>query len=97
MIAGDDISARVEGKSRPNLMTQHAPDSGAQVLPPARATVPRSLRESSSRASSLLACYALGPPASAAPVRLDRAAQRGAAFAITRASRRARTRSIGSL
>src|SRR6266516_2442779 len=30
------------------------------------------------------------------PVRLDRAPQRGAAFAITRASRRARTRSIGS-
>src|SRR5215510_4879292 len=31
-----------------------------------RATVPPSLRESSSRVSSLLACYALGPPASAA-------------------------------
>jgi hypothetical protein len=30
------------------------------------------------------------------PVRLDRAPQRGAAFAITRASRRARTRPIGS-
>src|SRR5215471_17726771 len=30
------------------------------------------------------------------PVRLDRAPQRGAAFAIARASRRARTRSIGS-
>src|SRR5213082_3552977 len=30
------------------------------------------------------------------PVRLDRALQRRAAFAITRASRRARTRSIGS-
>src|SRR5262249_43223367 len=30
------------------------------------------------------------------PVRLDRVPQRGAAFAITRASRRARTRSIGS-
>jgi class 3 adenylate cyclase len=30
------------------------------------------------------------------PVRLDRAPQRGAAFAITRASRHARTRSIGS-
>jgi hypothetical protein len=30
-------------------------------LPPARATVPPSLRESSSRVSSLLACYALGP------------------------------------
>src|SRR5262249_21411129 len=30
------------------------------------------------------------------PVRLDRAPQRGAAFALTRASRRARTRSIGS-
>src|SRR5262245_48184499 len=30
------------------------------------------------------------------PVRVDRAPQRGAAFAITRASRRARTRSIGS-
>ena len=36
-------------------------DSGPQVLPPARATVPPSLRESSSRVSSLLACYALGP------------------------------------
>src|SRR5215470_2468919 len=41
-------------------------DSGAQVFPPARATVLPSLRESSSRVSSLLACYALGPPASAA-------------------------------
>jgi hypothetical protein len=30
------------------------------------------------------------------PVRLDRARQRGAAFALARASRRARTRSIGS-
>src|SRR5262249_35375666 len=30
------------------------------------------------------------------PVRLDRAPQRGAAFALTRASRRVRTRSIGS-
>src|SRR5262249_51200919 len=30
------------------------------------------------------------------PVRLDRAPQRGAAFAITRASRRARRRSVGS-
>src|SRR5215470_19934144 len=30
------------------------------------------------------------------PVRLDRAPQRGAAFALTRASRRARARSIGS-
>src|SRR5215475_14271816 len=30
------------------------------------------------------------------PVRLDREPQRGAAFALTRASRRARTRSIGS-
>jgi hypothetical protein len=30
------------------------------------------------------------------PVRLDRAPQRGAAFALTRASRRARMRSIGS-
>src|SRR5215475_9576598 len=30
------------------------------------------------------------------PVRLDRAPRRGAAFALTRASRRARTRSIGS-
>src|SRR5262245_55690950 len=41
-------------------------DSGAQVLPPARATVPPSLRESSSRASTLPACSALGLPASAA-------------------------------
>src|SRR5262249_2354658 len=40
--------------------------SGAQVFPPARATVLPSLRESSSRVSSLLACYALGPLASAA-------------------------------
>src|SRR5262249_37553756 len=42
-------------------------DSGAQVLPPARATVPPSLRENSSRASTLPACCALGPPACAAP------------------------------
>src|SRR5262249_17381942 len=41
-------------------------DPGAQELPPARATVPPSLRESSSRASTLPACSALGPLASAA-------------------------------
>src|SRR5262245_59270427 len=52
--------------TRPNLNDRTCADSGAQVLPPARATVPPSLRESSSRVSSLLACYALGPPASAA-------------------------------
>src|SRR5262249_36025494 len=42
-------------------------DTGAQVLPPARAIAPPWLRASSSRVSSLLACYAPGPPASAAP------------------------------
>src|SRR5262249_21661707 len=41
-------------------------DTGAQELPPARATVLPSLRESSSRASTLPACSALGPLASAA-------------------------------
>jgi hypothetical protein len=44
-------------------------DTGAQEVPPARATVRPSLRESSSRVSSLLACYAPGPPASAAQVK----------------------------
>jgi hypothetical protein len=38
----------------------------------------------------------MAAPLQGLPVRLDRAPQRGAAFAITRASRRARTRSIGS-
>src|SRR5215469_18159867 len=38
----------------------------------------------------------MAAPRQGLPVRLDRAPQRGAAFAITRASRRARTRSIGS-
>jgi hypothetical protein len=81
-------------------------------LPPARATVPPWLPAKSARVSNLPACCALGPPASrpstlaavnlapaarqGLPVRLDRAPQRGAAFAITRASRRARPRSIGS-
>src|SRR5215831_3750287 len=41
-------------------------DSGAQALPPARATVLPWLRGNSSRASTLPACSALGPPASAA-------------------------------
>src|SRR5262245_54035586 len=84
----------------------------------ARATVPPSLRESSSRVSSLLACCALGPPASAAQcscrrepctgrsawLPLDKACLSAwiehrsgdAAFALASASRRARTRSIGS-
>src|SRR5207244_10706511 len=38
----------------------------------------------------------MAAPRQGLPVRLDRAPQRGAAFAITRPSRRARTRSIGS-
>jgi hypothetical protein len=42
-------------------------DRGAQVLPPARATVPPWLLAKSARVSSLLACYALGPRACAAP------------------------------
>src|SRR5262249_28840042 len=42
-------------------------DSGAQVFPPARATVPPSLRGSSSHVSNLPACCALAPPACAAP------------------------------
>ena len=42
-------------------------DSGAQVLPPARATVPLWLPSKSARVSSLLACYALGPPACVVP------------------------------
>ena len=41
-------------------------DSGAQALRPARATVPPSLPAKSGRASTLPACSALGPPASAA-------------------------------
>src|SRR5262247_3693341 len=40
---------------------------GAQVLPPARATVPPWLPAKSARASNLPACCALGPPACAAP------------------------------
>src|SRR5262249_43437172 len=42
-------------------------DSGAQVLPPARATVPPWLPAKSARVSNLPACCALGPPACAAP------------------------------
>src|SRR5438309_2697817 len=38
----------------------------------------------------------MAAPRQGLPVRLDRAPQRGAAFALTRASRRARMRSIGS-
>src|SRR5262249_39542624 len=38
----------------------------------------------------------MAAPRQGLPVRLERAPHRGAAFAITRASRRARTRSIGS-
>jgi|SRR5262245_35640932 len=75
--AENRLSFRTTRRSRPprlpnnpaagrrGLRSSHA-DSGAQTLPPARATVPSWLRESSSRVSSLLACYALGPPACAA-------------------------------
>jgi hypothetical protein len=42
-------------------------DSGPQVLPPARATVPPWLPAKSARVSNLLACCALGPVACAAP------------------------------
>ena len=41
-------------------------DRGAQVLPPAGASVPPWLPAKSARASNLPACCALGPPASAA-------------------------------
>jgi hypothetical protein len=41
-------------------------DRGAQVLPPAGATVPPWLPAKSARVSNLPACCALGPPASAA-------------------------------
>jgi len=40
--------------------------------------------------------FGMAAPRQGLPVRLDRAPQRRAAFALTRASRRARTRSIGS-
>jgi hypothetical protein len=52
---------------RTSLIRLSCADSGAQVLQPARATVPPWLHAKSARASSLLACYAPGPPASAAP------------------------------
>jgi hypothetical protein len=42
-------------------------DSGAHVLPLARATVPPWLHAKSAHASSLLACCALGPPACVVP------------------------------
>ena len=42
-------------------------DSGAQVLPPAGATVPPWLPAKSARVSNLPVCCALGPPASAVP------------------------------
>ena len=42
-------------------------DSGPQVLPPARVTVPPWPPAKSARVSNLLACCALGPPACAAP------------------------------
>src|SRR6478736_5437389 len=41
-------------------VTRGASDRAAQVLPPAGATAPPSLRESSSRVSNLPACCALG-------------------------------------
>jgi hypothetical protein len=42
--------------------TRGASDRGAQVLPPAGATVPPWLPAKSARASNLPACCALGPP-----------------------------------
>src|SRR5262249_6002843 len=42
-------------------------DRGAQVLPPARATVPPWLPAKSARVSNLPACCTLAPPACAAP------------------------------
>src|SRR6516165_6703835 len=93
-------------RDRGGLRSSRA-DGGPQVLPPARATVPPWLPAKSVRVSNLPACCALGPPACAAPfgmaapwqglpVRLERAPHRGAAFALSNASKRARTRSIGS-
>src|SRR5262249_9654040 len=49
------------GRGRTGGLRSRRTVRGAQVLPPARATVPPSLRESNSRVSSLPACCALGP------------------------------------
>jgi hypothetical protein len=57
---------RIRPRDRGGLRSSRA-DSGPQVLPPARATVPPSLPAKSARVSNLPACCALGPPACAAP------------------------------
>src|SRR5262249_55224786 len=66
MRASSCSSFWVSRQSSLNPIDPACADPGAQELPPARATVPPSLRESSSRASTLPACSALGPPVSAA-------------------------------
>jgi hypothetical protein len=109
--------APYKSRDRGGLRSSRA-DRGAQVLPPAGATVPPWLPAKSARVSNLPACCALGPPACAGPcschheacsapfgmaaprqglpVRLERAPHRGAAFALSNASKRARTWPIGS-
>jgi hypothetical protein len=79
----------VSGRGTTGAFRSSRADSGAQVFPPARATVPPWLRESSSRVSSLPVCYALGPPACAAPCscRREAAAPIGHGRASTRLAR----------
>ena len=55
------------GRGTTGALRSSRTDRGAQVLPPAGATVPPWLPAKSARVSNLPACCALGPPACAAP------------------------------
>src|SRR5262249_46345987 len=57
----------LSGRGTTGAFRSRRTDRGAQVLPPAGATVPPWLPAKSVRVSNLLACCALGPPACAAP------------------------------
>src|SRR5947208_8743660 len=57
----------LSGRGTTGAFRSSRTDRGAQVLPPAGATVPPWLPAKSARVSNLPACCALGPPSCAAP------------------------------
>jgi hypothetical protein len=64
----------LSGRGTTGAFRSRRADRGAQVLPPAGATVPPWLPAKSARVSNLPACCVLGPPACAAPCSCHREA-----------------------
>jgi hypothetical protein len=61
------------GRGTTGALRSSRTDRGAQVLPPAGATVPPWLPAKSAHVSNLPACCALGPPAAGVPTKIGRA------------------------